>query len=196
MREYNKVIKIFFIGIIGLYSHWTFAFVEQVMTYQEKYKTSVGLFSTGGKFNESFDEDEMTLKGGGFFGEINLRRSPWSIRVDTYSTQRETGNQGLGVKNTYRELRAWGLGFYDVSEGYSLYAGLGSGLLFPETTMTVLGSSKSILGSTNVLGGVMVGMRWMMPIGIFADVWGQTIYAAIYPSGSISVFALALGYQF
>lgn len=182
--------------LILLVSQASFAFVEQVMSYQEKYQTSLGLYSASGKFQESAEENEVDMKGMGIFGEISLRRVPWTLRVDTYSTQRETGNEGLSVKGSFREFRVWGLGFAEMGDVFSLYGGLGAGILFPETKMAVLGQSKLISGQSSALGAYLLGMRWRLPIGVFFDLWSQTSYAPVYPAGNLTSFVMALGYQF
>ncbi len=179
-----------------LVSQSSFAFVEQVLSYQEKYKTSLGLFSASGKFQETAEESEMEMTGVGLFGEISLRRAPWTLRVDTYSTQRKTGNEGLSVKNIYREFRVWGLGFVEMGDVFSLFGGLGAGVLYPETKMSVLGQSKLLPGQSNALGAYLLGMRWRIPVGVFFDLWSQTSYAPVYPNGNLTSFAMALGFQF
>lgn len=182
--------------IISLVSVDSSAFVEQVMSYGDKYQTAVGLFSAGGSFQETAEEPEMDMGGAGIFGEVHLRRSPWALRIDLFSTERKTGNEGLGVSNQYREVRAWGLGFAELSETFSFYGGLGAGILFPKTMMTVLGDSASITGKSNALGGYVLGLRWRSPVGLFLDLWSQSVYVPVYPNGTLTTAALALGYQF
>jgi hypothetical protein len=194
-KLYFALLKLMATGIFALPS-LTFGFVEQVMSYQEKYQTALGLYSSSGSFKETLEEKEMALSGAGFFGEIGLRRSPWVLRVDTFSVNRQTGNDGLGVKNAYREFRAWGLGYAALGEVFSLFGGMGLGILHPETKMTVLGNSKKIAGQANTLAGFVLGMRWCLPMGVFFDLTTTTVYAPIYPGGDLSSYSMALGYQF
>lgn len=193
----NGKLNIILIVVATLFSSMrVFGFVEQNMSFSEKYQTAVGLFSAAGTFEETSEEPKMSSNGVGFFGDIYLRRSPWALRLDTYSTERATGNEGLGVTSRYSEIRVWGLGFIELSDGYSVYGGLGTGLLFPESTMTVLGSSKTLMGKSNALGGYLIGMRLRGVLNTFVDIWSQTVYVPVYPNGTLGSVAFALGYQF
>lgn len=174
-----------------------YAFVEQVMSYGEKYRTSMGLFSSTGLFEETSEEPEMDASGVGVFGEVHLQRTPWAVRVDAYSTERKTGDAGLGVNSKFSELRSWGVGFADVYEGVGfLYGGLGVGVVWPEARMTVLGESKNIQGKGSALGGYMLGMRWLSKLGLFMDACSHTVYAPVYPNGHLSSVSLGMGYLF
>jgi hypothetical protein len=195
MKGIFKTPLILFCLMIG-WSAPSWSFIEQEMSFQEKYQTVLGLFSASGRFQETYEESEMDTSGMGFFGEIQVRRTPWSLRLDTWSFNRDTGGEGLSVNNTYREFRAWGLGSWDLNETVFLYGGLGTGLLFPETSIEVLGDARSLKGKSNTLGGYMLGLRLVTAMGLVFDLWSQTVYAPIYPNSNVSTFALALGYQF
>ncbi|MEY4616145.1 MAG: hypothetical protein RJB66_1105 [Pseudomonadota bacterium] len=184
------------IGVIILSSLNSFAFVEQNMSFSEKYQTSIGIFSAAGTFEETSEEPSMSSNGVGLFGDIYLRRSPWALRFDTYSTERATGNEGLNVTNRYTEFKVWGLGFVDLTENYVVYGGVGTGWLLPESTMGVLGSSKTMVGKNNALGGYLIGMRLKGVLNLFVDIWSQTVYVPVYPNGMLGSVAVALGYQF
>lgn len=191
----KSVLMILALGVsgVGSYAH---GFVEQMLTFDEKYETALGLFTASGRLSETADEEEQTAKGLGVFGEISWRRTPWALRFDTYSTERKTGNEGLSVANTYREFRTWGLGFTELGDVFSMYGGLGAGVLFPETKMSVLGSSRRLNGQTVALGSYILGLRWKFPANVFFDLWSQTIYAPVYPNGNLTSFAMALGFAF
>lgn len=173
-----------------------FAFVEQVMSYKEKYMTALGLSLAQGEFEETHEESSLGMSGFSLFGEVHLRRSPWALRFDMFSTDRSTGSSGLSVENQFREVRGWGLGFFEVGDVFSLYGGLGTGMAFSTTTMRVQGSSQDIDSQAQVLGGYLLGMRWLLPTGIFIDLYKQTTFVSIYPNGHLSAMALSLGYKF
>ncbi len=174
----------------------SFGFVEQVLSFQDKFQTSVGIFRANSRFAETTDEKESDEQGLGFFGELNLRRTPWALRLDTFSIQRETGNKNFGVTNNYREFRIWGLGFYEFGDVFSLYGGLGAGLIYPTTKLSVSGSSETLSGRSNTTGSCLLGMRVRTPVSVFFDILYQTTFAPVYPTGSLNSLTMALGYQF
>ena len=172
------------------------AFIEQVMSYSEQYSTSLGLFAASGSFLETEEEAEASMKGVGVFLDTQWRRSPWTLRVDTMSTSRSSGDQGLGVRNEYRELRAWGLGSIELTETFSIYGGLGAGVIFPETKMTVLGQGKTLVSRPGALGGYLLGMRFRAFDAVFFDLYTQSVYVPVYPNGQLTSLAGAVVFQF
>jgi hypothetical protein len=191
----SKIRVLLILGIcqVSVLSH---AFIEQVMSFEEKYETSVGIFSGGGTFSETHDEAELEFGGTGLFGELRLRRAPWLARLDTYSFKRETQNGALSVKNDFREFKVWGIGSTEINDAFSFYGGLGAGLLMPATTISSLGNSKKILSKTNTVGGLILGLRWSLPVNVFFDLWGHTVYAPVYPTGNVTSVVMAMGYRF
>ena len=171
-------------------------FVEQVLSFHDKFQTSIGIFRSNSRFSETTDEKESDEQGLGFFGELNLRRSPWALRLDTFSTQRETGNKSFGVTNTYREYRIWGLGYYEFGDVFSMFGGIGAGLIFPTTKLSVSGSSETISGRSNTTGSYLLGLRVQTPVSLFFDIMYQTTYAPVYPNGSLNSLTMAIGYHF
>lgn len=178
------------------YSLKAHAVYEQERTFQEQYSTALGFYSANGFFQPTEDEKEVYAGGGGFFLELHPRESAWIFRVDSFTVLRETGDINLGIRNYFHELRAWGMGFYDVTEVFSLYAGGGLGFVFPDNTMTVLGQTRVVPGRGAPLGGAILGFRLRSNFGLFFDFWRQSIYATVYPRYELSTYAIGLGYQF
>lgn len=165
---------------------------------------SLGLFSTFGSFARTHEEPRKEASFHGVFGEVGVSSRPLLIRVDFATADRRTGEEGLKVSTTYRELKLAALWRYPHDGIDYLYGGVGIGILSPSTSIELLDDSKSLTGQSDRLGTGLIGGRKTLIFvhqatsvsgSVFFELWGQTVLSRSYPRGSVSVVAIAFGYQ-